>query len=129
MSEFAEFHEDFPIFQMQSEHVDYWSIYQLRKVNLLSSQISSIGKALICGARGPEFKPHLCQNRWVCFEIPLDKELTADCLVETRTKLGELIQAAMKRMWADQRSAERLRQNLKWCLVWNGSNLGHSGYL
>ena len=27
-------------------------------------------------------------------EIPLDKELTANCLVETRTKL-ELIQAAM----------------------------------
>ena len=26
-------------------------------------------------------------------EIPLDKELTADCLVVTRTKLGELIPA------------------------------------
>ena len=28
-------------------------------------------------------------------EIPLDKELTANCLVETRTKLEELIPAAM----------------------------------
>ena len=28
-------------------------------------------------------------------EIPLDKELTAKCLVETRTKLEELIPAAM----------------------------------
>ena len=28
-------------------------------------------------------------------EFPLDKELTADCLVETRTKLEELIPAAM----------------------------------
>ena len=27
--------------------------------------------------------------------IPLDKELTANCLVETRTKLKELIPAAM----------------------------------
>ena len=38
-------------------------------------------------------------------EIPLDKELTANCLVETRTKLGELIRAAMVHMWADQGSA------------------------
>ena len=28
-------------------------------------------------------------------EIPLEKELTANCLVETRTKLEELIPAAM----------------------------------
>ena len=28
-------------------------------------------------------------------EIPLHKELTAECLVETRTKLKELILAAM----------------------------------
>ena len=28
-------------------------------------------------------------------EIPLDKELTANCLVETHTKLEELIPAAM----------------------------------
>ena len=28
-------------------------------------------------------------------EIPLDKELTANCLVETRTKLEELIPAAL----------------------------------
>ena len=28
-------------------------------------------------------------------EIPLDKELTANCLVETRTKLEELTSAAM----------------------------------
>ena len=28
-------------------------------------------------------------------EIPLDKELTANCLVETRTKLEELIPASM----------------------------------
>ena len=28
-------------------------------------------------------------------EIPLDKELTANCLIETRTKLEELIPAAM----------------------------------
>ena len=28
-------------------------------------------------------------------EIPLDKELTANCLLETRTKLEELILAAM----------------------------------
>ena len=28
-------------------------------------------------------------------EIPLDKELNANCLLETRTKLGELIPAAM----------------------------------
>ena len=28
-------------------------------------------------------------------EIPLDKELTANCLVETRTKLEELILVAM----------------------------------
>ena len=28
-------------------------------------------------------------------EIPLEKELTANCLVETRTKLKELIPAAM----------------------------------
>ena len=28
-------------------------------------------------------------------EIPLDKELTGSCLVETRTKLEELIPAAM----------------------------------
>ena len=28
-------------------------------------------------------------------EIPLDKELTANCLMETRTKLEELIPAAM----------------------------------
>ena len=28
-------------------------------------------------------------------EIPLDKELTANCLVETRTKLKEVIPAAM----------------------------------
>ena len=28
-------------------------------------------------------------------EIPLDKELTANCLVETRTKLQELILAVM----------------------------------
>ena len=29
--------------------------------------------------------------------IPLDKELTANCLVETRTKLEELVPAAMGR--------------------------------
>ena len=28
-------------------------------------------------------------------EIPLDKELTANCLIETRTKLEKLIPAAM----------------------------------
>ena len=28
-------------------------------------------------------------------EIPLDEELTANCIVETRTKLEELIPAAM----------------------------------
>ena len=28
-------------------------------------------------------------------EIPLDKELTANCLIETRTQLEELIPAAM----------------------------------
>ena len=37
-------------------------------------------------------------------EIPLDKELTANCLVETRTKLEELIPAAMVNMalWLQQ---------------------------
>ena len=35
--------------------------------------------------------------------IPLDKEITANCLVETRTKLEELIPAAMVKcgLWAD----------------------------
>ncbi len=55
-------------------------------------------------AEGPEFESRWCQKLCV-LEIPLDKELTANCLVETRTKLGELIRAAMVHMWADQGSA------------------------
>ena len=34
-------------------------------------------------------------------EIPLDKELTAECRIETCAKLGELILAVMVLMWAD----------------------------
>ena len=30
-----------------------------------------------------------------CTQNPLDKELTANCLIETHTKLGELILAEM----------------------------------
>ena len=34
-------------------------------------------------------------------EIPVDKEPTANCLVETCRKLGELVLAAMVLTWAD----------------------------
>ena len=44
-----------------------------------------------------EVKDYSNQSSWKLsvLEIPLDKELTANCLVETRTKLEELILAAM----------------------------------
>ena len=54
---------------------------------------------LAYNARGCEFEPR--QENWVLLckfqllEIPLDKELTANCLADTRTKLEELIPAAM----------------------------------
>ena len=35
-------------------------------------------------------------------EVPLDKELTANCLVETRTKLEELISAVMVKLWSEE---------------------------
>ena len=34
-------------------------------------------------------------------EISLDKEIIANCLVKTRTKLGELILAVMILLWAE----------------------------
>ena len=45
-----------------------------------SSPVSSNGNALV---------------KMSVLEVPLDKELTVNCLVETRTKLEELIPAAM----------------------------------
>ncbi len=57
-------------------------------------QVGSNGKALACGAKGPEIESRQCQSLGV-FEIPFDKELTANCLIETRTKLRELIHAVM----------------------------------
>ena len=54
--------------------------------------------ALALGARGCEFESRQYQcsrEKLSLLEIPLDKELTANCLVETCTKLEELISAAM----------------------------------
>ena len=66
----------------------------------------------LCGAGGDfassstyrQFKS--CQYRFsrencmTLLEIQLDKELTTNCLIETRAKLGELILVAMVIMWA-----------------------------
>ena len=59
-------------------------------------------------------------------EIPLDKKLTANCLVETRTKLGLLITAAMVDYSHRIQCLLWLQQSLiKWLLmVW--FTLGHS---
>ena len=65
-----------------------------------SSQVSSIDTALALGVRSCELESHQYQcsrEKLSVLEIPLDKELTANCLVETRTKLEELISAAMVR--------------------------------
>ena len=57
------------------------------------SQVSSIDTVLTFGARGCKFES--CQNQYSCeswvLEIPLDKGLAANCLLETHTKLKELI--------------------------------------
>ena len=61
-------------------------------------------------------------------EIPLDRELTANCLVETRTKLEELVPAAMVYYGLNRvQRPLRLQQSLiKWFLmVW--FTLGQSG--
>ena len=61
-------------------------------------------------------------------EIPLDKEFTANCLVETRTKLEELIPASMVDYGLNrvQRSLWLRLSLIKWFLmVW--FTLGYSG--
>ena len=61
-------------------------------------------------------------------EIPFDKELTANCLVETRTKHEELIPAAMIDYGLNRVQCPLwLQQSLiKWFLmIW--FTLGHSG--
>ena len=60
-------------------------------------------------------------------EIPLDKELTANCLVETCTKLEELIPAAMVDYGLNRVQRPLWQQSLiKWFLmVW--FTLVHSG--
>ena len=63
-------------------------------------------------------------------EIPLDKELTTNCLVETRTKLEELITAAMVDYGLNkvQRPVWLEQSLIKWLLmVWFIS--GYSGQL
>ena len=63
----------------------------------LSSQVSSIDTALAWGVRGCELSP-VSTNALVkieCALIPVKKQLTANYILETRTKLEELIPAAM----------------------------------
>ena len=63
-----------------------------------SSQVSSIDMALALGARSYKFESrqyHALLKIESVLEIPLDKELTVNFLVETCTKLVELIAAAM----------------------------------
>ena len=63
-------------------------------------------------------------------EIPLDKELTANCLMETHTKLEELIVAAMVDYGLNrvQRPLWLQQYLIEWFLmVW--FTLGHSGQL
>ena len=40
-------------------------------------------------------------ENWMYLKISLDKELTANCHIETRMKLGELILAAVVLKWPD----------------------------
>ena len=65
-------------------------------MELWSSQVSSIDTALALGARDCEFKPvPMLSWKLSVLEIPLDKELTANCLVESHMKLEKLIPATM----------------------------------
>ena len=63
-----------------------------------------------------------------CAWNSLDKELTANCLVETRTKLEELIPAAMVKYGLNR---VQLPLRLKQCLIngfsWYSLSQGHSG--
>ena len=75
-------------------------LYCIKK-SIFSSQVSSVDMALALGARGCESESH--QYKCSCvLEIPLDKELTAYCLVETCTKLKELIPAVMLKYGLDR---------------------------
>ena len=58
--------------------------------------VKSIQRWAALGARGYEFESRQYQYfREKCAWKSLDKELTTNCLVDTRTKLKELISAAM----------------------------------
>ena len=58
------------------------------------------------------------------FEIPLDKELTANCLVVTRTKLGELILVAMVICGMSRVCALEAAKSLNCCLMVYGMMWG-----
>ena len=71
-----------------------FSCHQLRL-----GQVSSIDMVLAFSAWGCEFESHQFQcswENWVCLKFPWTKNLMLiNCLVESRTKLEELIPAAM----------------------------------
>ena len=96
-----------------------------RNHGMHSSQVSSIDTALTLGARGLWVRvPSVPMLSWKLrvLEIPWDKELTANCLVETRTKLEELIQAAMVAIWFKKGTTAplRLQQSLMHGFSWFG---------
>ena len=73
-------------------------MYNLNQQKCSSSQVCSINTAIACGATGCESRvpsaPMLLLKSSVP-EITLDKKLTANCLIETHTKLQELIPALL----------------------------------
>ena len=61
-------------------------------------------------------------------EIPLDKELTVDCLVENRTKLEELIPTAMVEYGLNRVQLPLwLQRSMIYGFSLYGLSLGHSG--
>ena len=89
----------------------------------VSKPVSSIERVLALVERGFEFESSQFQcsrENWVCLKFPWDKEFTDNCLIETRTKLEELIPAAMVKFSLNRVQLPLLQQSLINSFSWYG---------